>query len=810
MLTAVAACGGPADGMSELIDIVPAAAEVGPGETLRFATDPDESVGWEVVEPDGGVIDPNGLYTAPETEGTYTVAAASLRGEQTTTVRVKRNVRVEVSPSTATLAHGESVALAATVNTSTKGIRWSVAEGEAGGTITAAGVYTAPETCGTYTIIATSLADPTRSDNATITVAEALQPEPAPTVTVAVSPQAAAVLTGNTVQLAATVTGSTDLGVSWSVTESGGGSVSSTGLYTAPATPGSYHVVATSHADPSRTSSAAVTVTSPVVSRPVISSFTASPATVTQGASTTLSWAVSGATSLTLDNGVGPVTGLTSKSVAPSATTRYTLTATNAAGSVTATVNVTVNAPVPPPTTSDPSLSGVAAAFPGAQGGGALTKGGRGGAVIEVTNLNDSGAGSLRACIDAVGPRTCVFRVAGTINLNSTLYVWNPYLTVAGQTAPGGGIQLSGKNMSTTDTNGDMVIIHSHDIVWQYTRLRQGYNPGRSANSGGAFSIYNLAYNVVLDHNSISWSSDDMVLIYSNVAGQGARDLTISSNLIGEPLSAQSTPVGAGASTPSGNDATTNIDFQRNLLTTFSHRGPILAVKRARFVNNIVYNWGYWASLVQGGIELDMIGNIWKAGPSSSSVRELRVYPNNDQGGSSSTTPSIYMAGNKGPNNPDPAYDNWTTMARQINTVYGSIAELGAPPTSYRRMSPLPAAGVAITPTSAATLEAELLPSVGASRRLDCSGNWVGNRDSADARMVSNYQNRAGFVPISETDVGGMPSLAAGTPCPDADHDGLPDAWETARGLNPANAADRNAYATGVVYTNLERYLAGR
>jgi pectate lyase len=809
MLIAVAACGGPADAVSGLAEIVPAAAEVGPGETLKFATDPDESVGWDVLEPDGGVIDATGLYTAPDLEGDYTVAASTLAGVRTTPIRVNRKVRVEISPSTVTLARGESVSLEAVVNnTSDTAVLWSVAQGAAGGTISAAGVYTAPQSSGTFTVVASSVADPRRSDSATITVVDAPapepQPEPTPTVAIAVSPQAVSVLTGNSVQLVATVTGSTDAGVTWSVTESGGGSVSSTGLYTAPTTPGSYHVVATSHADPSRTSSAAVTVTSPVVSRPVIASFTASPATVTQGASTTLSWAVSGATSLTLDNGVGPVTGLTSKSIAPSATTRYMLTATNAAGSVTATVNVTVNAPVPP--TTDASLSGVAAAYPGAQGGGALSKGGRGGAVIEVTNLNDTGAGSLRACIDAVGPRTCVFRVSGTISLNSTMYVWNPYLTVAGQTAPGGGIQLSGKNMAS----GDMVVIHAHDVVWQYTRLRQGYNPGRTGNSGGAFSIFNLGYNVVLDHNSISWSSDDMVLVYSNVAGEGARDLTISSNLLGEPLSAQSTPVGAGASTPSGNDATTNVDFQRNLLTTFSHRGPMLAVKRARFVNNIVYNWGYWASLVQGGIELDMIGNIWKAGPSSSSVRELRVYPNNDQGGSSSTTPSIYMAGNKGPNNPDPASDNWTTMARQINTVYGSIAELGAPPTSYRRMSPLPAAGVAITPTSATNLEAELLPSVGASRRLDCNGNWVANRDSADARMVSNYQNRLGFIPISETDVGGMPALAAGTPCPDTDHDGMPDAWETARGLNPANAADRSAYAAGVVYTNLERYLAGR
>ena len=119
-----------------------------------------------------------------------------------------------------------------------------------------------------------------------------------------------------------------------------------------------------------------------------------------------------------------------------------------------------------------PSVASALPAFPGAQGGGASSVGGRGGRVIVVTNLDDSGTGSLRACVLASGPRTCVFRVAGTIQLQSQLYISNPYLTVAGQTAPGGGILLSGKN----SVEG-LVTIVANDVIWQYTRLRHGYHP---------------------------------------------------------------------------------------------------------------------------------------------------------------------------------------------------------------------------------------------------------------------------------------------------------------------------------------------
>jgi hypothetical protein len=123
-------------------------------------------------------------------------------------------------------------------------------------------------------------------------------------------------------------------------------------------------------------------------------------------------------------------------------------------------------------------------AFPGAEGAGAFATGGRAGTVCEVKNLNDSGPGSLRACVDMKGPRTVVFKVSGTIKLDGALQVTNPYITIAGQTAPGGGIQLVGKTPGTiphgtaspSDANlGGLLRITTHDVIVRYLRLRHGY-----------------------------------------------------------------------------------------------------------------------------------------------------------------------------------------------------------------------------------------------------------------------------------------------------------------------------------------------
>ncbi len=170
------------------IQIAPASPELAPGESVQFTasarTQPGESVEWAVVEASGGSIDANGHYTAPGTEGTYTVTASlpSVGALQATAVHVTRKVRVGVSPSAVTLAVGESVALTASVTGPVNTVTWSVGDPTAGGTVTAAGVYTAPSTAGVYTVVATSTVDPTRMGAATITVTS-LAPPPATTGT---------------------------------------------------------------------------------------------------------------------------------------------------------------------------------------------------------------------------------------------------------------------------------------------------------------------------------------------------------------------------------------------------------------------------------------------------------------------------------------------------------------------------------------------------------------------------------------------------------------------------------------------------
>jgi pectate lyase len=455
--------------------------------------------------------------------------------------------------------------------------------------------------------------------------------------------------------------------------------------------------------------------------------------------------------------------------------------------------------PAPEPTPAPPP-SGVVPAFPGAQGAGAVSKGGRGGTVIEVTNLNDSGTGSLRACVSATGPRICVFRVGGTIQLASPMSVSNPYLTVAGQTAPGGGIQISGKNLANA-----MLQFRTHDITWRYTRIRKGYNAGTPEQSGNVVAFMPGSFGVIFDHNSLAWTQDENVTVWAN-QDPPARSATISWNIIAEPLKAHPTSIISGANTRERADKITDIDLHHNFVPNSSHRNPLIKSKSTRLVNNLFYNWSYYATQFGGGTQSDVIGNVFKAGPlTPGSVYEIQAFP----GGNSTApngAPSLYVAGNLGPTNPTAANDNWA-MVRQVASENGS--QTGTLATSYRRTAPMAAAGVPITPEAATSLESRLLPTVGASQRLACGGGWVPARDTVDARLVTECQNRRGMVPATEADVGGFPAIASGTPCADADRDGMADEWERARGLNPGNAADGHTVGADG-FTNVERYLNGQ
>jgi hypothetical protein len=436
------------------------------------------------------------------------------------------------------------------------------------------------------------------------------------------------------------------------------------------------------------------------------------------------------------------------------------------------------------------SCQALGAAFPGAEGGGALSIGGRNGAVVEVTNLNNSGAGSLRACAEVQrNPRTCVFRVGGSIHLLTPIAIRNPYITIAGQTAPGGGIQLESKGVASVILN-----ISTHDVIIQYVKLRKGYAASCTYASQGCGTNLGIwgGYNIIVDHLSLAWSMDDSVNYWGVM-----RDTTIQNSIVAEGLKVQSTAFNIG------NGAGGNIDIHHNLLMTFHLRIPeYQGVASSRLVNNIFYNNEVLnVQLLTGTTgKVDSIGNVFKMGPLSQTAANKS--PELVGGGKT----SLYMLSNRGRHQANPAGNQWgMAFVGKYNDV-----TTGPWPTSGRRATPLTKTFIPIVPTSTAGLIDSLLPTVGASRRLDCAGGWVMNRDSVDTRLVKQVQTNTGNKTIiaKESDVGGYPTLDKGTPCPDNDKDGMPNAWELGHKLNPNNAADRN-YTAANGYRNLENYLAG-
>lgn len=448
-------------------------------------------------------------------------------------------------------------------------------------------------------------------------------------------------------------------------------------------------------------------------------------------------------------------------------------------------------------------------AFPGAEGSGAVSQGGRGGRVIEVTNLNNSGAGSLRACVDASGPRTCVFRRGGTIDVRSTLRPRNPFLTIAGQTAPGGGIQLKGTRMAAT-----LMILNTNNIIIQYIKFRKGFHPscaGGPGNECGASLLWGVgAGKSIADHISVQWTQDESV----GWASDG-EDSTLSYSLVSEPLAGHPTGWFTQGNKPTVSAALTNIDMHHNLLMNSSHRNPLLRSKSVRVVNNLIYNKKLYFLHASGGVAVDVIGNRFKRGPLEGRPNDREVEAGDDleNGFDAPGLPSIYMLGNIGPNQPT-ASGNQLVMTCRITPGGGENSPCPSPttplPANWLRSGPLATSTHPITAEPVGEVESSILSHVGASRRLGCDGKWVSNRDSVDTRQITQYINNTGLSssPVTEADVGGFPAIAGGTACADADHDGMPDAYEVISGLNSNNDADRNGIGAGG-FTNLENFLTG-
>jgi pectate lyase len=408
-----------------------------------------------------------------------------------------------------------------------------------------------------------------------------------------------------------------------------------------------------------------------------------------------------------------------------------------------------------------PALGCEGKAFPGAAGFGAGAVGGRGGDVRFVTSLADSGEGTLRACLSAKGPRTCIFRVGGTIALDNPLTLNGDRVTIAGQTAPGDGILV---RAGATMAPGALLRINRDNVVLRYLRLRRGAASADSAESNDVLQIRS-ARDVMIDHVSVSWGVDE------NLAINDSSNVTVQWSVIAEGLLHSNHPKGPHGTGMLLYGDGQGVSILNNLFAHNNERNPrIKIVGLVDVVNNVIYNPGSTPTVMTdefGMIHLNYIGNTYRKGVDS---------PSNDYAVDARPTSgngfSIHAAGNMLPGGVDP--------------VLGAV---------HRSPTPFPGPPLVVRPALAAL--AAILEHAGALPH-----------DSVDQRIASDVRHGTGHQIDSPEQVGGWPQLVAAAPYPDEDADGMDDRWEQAHGLDPADASDRNIATTGEGCTNLDRFLS--
>ncbi|TKJ33674.1 MAG: pectate lyase [Planctomycetes bacterium B3_Pla] len=414
--------------------------------------------------------------------------------------------------------------------------------------------------------------------------------------------------------------------------------------------------------------------------------------------------------------------------------------------------------------------------FPGAEGFGTRTVAGRGGKVIAVTSPADDGPGTLRAAVNDPSARIIVFRLGGTIELKSELQINHPFVTIAGQTAPGGGICIKGAGIT----------IITHDVLIRHLRVRPGNKGPVDADINDAVSMLGQrggpdgAYNVVLDHISASWGEDETVSTW-----YGAHDITISWSIISEALNRSRHRKKTHSAGLLIGDSSYNVSVHHNLLAHNDFRNPLISEGGTHdIVNNVIYNWGVLpAEITDYGSNtfLNFVGNYFIAGPSTNRGPYEILFAEGN--------PRIYVQGNLGPHRPDPNMDEW-------NLVGFGWGEKGVAPQAYRSLSRYAAPHIS---SQSAAEAMEIVPAR--------AGATAPQRDAVDRRVVADVKNGTGSIIDSPDEVGGYAKLAGGTPPADSDHDGMSDEWERQIGLDPQNPSDGNGDLDADGYTNIEEYL---
>ena len=432
-------------------------------------------------------------------------------------------------------------------------------------------------------------------------------------------------------------------------------------------------------------------------------------------------------------------------------------------------------------------------AFPGAEGFGKYTTGGRGGKVFVVTNLNDNGSGSFREAAEKKIPRIIVFAVSGIIHLNQPLRIAGN-VTVAGQTAPGDGICFA----------DEPVLIAGDNMIVRFIRVRLGdknENKGKVDGSGDddAFGGTHRK-NIIIDHCSMSWSNDEVFSVY------GGDSTTLQWDLISEPLNySYHFETGDSDYEHHGYGAIwggRHASFHHNLFAHCNSRNPRwdgirnIPEENCDYRNNVIYNWGGNSAYAGEGGNYNMVNNYYKPGPSTSIATRTRIMtpyklPNIPFG-------KFYVTGNYMDGAPSIIADN------SLGVVFNN----GTAEDKKNYLVSVEFPNVAVTTESAEQAYQSVLGNVGA---------ILPSRDTLDQRIIRNVVERTGRIidvqggyphgtPYEQT-INAWPVLKT-LPAPkDSDADGMPDDWEKKHGLNPNDANDASTFKLDKNYTNIEVYL---
>ena len=473
-------------------------------------------------------------------------------------------------------------------------------------------------------------------------------------------------------------------------------------------------------------------------------------------------------------------------------------------------------------------------AFPGAEGGGMYSFGGRGGKVIVVTNLNDRGPGSFREACETGGARIVVFNVSGVIRLETPINVRAPYITIAGQTAPGDGVCIAGESFQ----------VNTHDVVVRHMRFRRGETgvEHREDSFGG-----NPVGNIMIDHCSCEWGLDENISFYRHMYDESEGqykttafkyptvNVTIQNTISAKALDTYNHSFG---STLGGENAA----FLRNLWACNTGRNPSVGWNGVfNFVNNVVYNWVHRTA--DGGdysAQFNFINNYYKPGPATPTEGPISHRILKPESGRSKLDHHVYgrvyASGNIMEGFPEITADNWNGGIQVESSE--NCTDAGVDHASYMKQNQ-PAAMPWIREIISAQQAYEYV--------LQNAGATVPCRDIVDQRIIEevrtkqpyyvddavNYQGDvSGLAPKSQAEdgsfkyrrmdkesfklgiicdprqMGGYPEYK-GEPRKDTDGDGMPDDWEKKNGLDPNDPSDATGDINGDGYTNIEKWING-